>query len=138
MQYCKVCLNTDTRPGSKFIEKNLCSACKYYIDNKNTNYQARLEFLKKLIEKFPRYPRRRFDCIVGVSGGKDSTRQALWIRDKLKLRPLLVCLGYPPEMANNIGPRNLSNLINLGFDLHTMYYSPQTWKKLAYYCFFNF
>jgi len=137
MNYCKICLNLDTRPGAVFPEKNLCSACKYYIDNKETDYEARLEFLQNLIKKFPRYPRRRFDCIIGVSGGKDSTRQALWVRDKLKLRPLLICLGYPPEMANNIGPNNLSNLIELGFDVHTMYYSPQTWKKLAHYCFFK-
>ena len=62
---------------------------------------------------------KNFDCIIGVSGGKDSTRQALWIRDKLKLRPLLVCMGYPPEKDNHIGAQNLSNLINLGFDVHS-------------------
>ena len=59
MNYCKICLNLDTRPGSVFPEKNLCPACKYYIDNKETDYEARLEFLQKLIKKFPRYPRRR-------------------------------------------------------------------------------
>ena len=59
-----------------------------------------------------------FDCIIGVSGGKDSTRQALWIRDKLKLRPLLVCyFAYHSEQLTNLGANNLSNLIKLGFDL---------------------
>lgn len=137
MNYCSNCLNVDTRPNSNFPKKNLCSACDYYSKNRNVDYDERLGILKKLIKKFPK-SKKNFDCIIGVSGGKDSTRQALWIRDKLKLRPLLVCMGYPPEKANHIGAQNLSNLINLGFDVHSIYYSPQVWKKLARYCFLNF
>ena len=62
-------------------------------------------------------PDQTFDCIIGVSGGKDSTRQALFIREKLKMRPLLVCCTYPPEQLTDLGAKNLSNLIKLGFDL---------------------
>ena len=47
---------------------------------------------------------------------KDSTRQAVWIRD-CKLRPLLVCIQYPPHQVTDVGNENLSNLINLGFDV---------------------
>lgn len=138
MNYCKICLNVDTRPGSKFVEKNLCSPCFYFKKNINTDYNSRIKFLMDLIKKFPKYPRRRYDCIIGVSGGKDSTRQALWIRDKLKLRPLLVCLGYPPEQLTDVGANNLSNLINLGFDVHTIFLSPVTWKKLVKKSFFEY
>ena len=38
-----------------------------------------------------------------MSGGKDSTRQAIWVRDKLGLNPLLVCLAYPPEQVTELG-----------------------------------
>jgi N-acetyl sugar amidotransferase len=138
MNYCSNCLNVDTRPNSNFPKKNLCSACDYYFKTKNVNYEERIIILNNIVKKFPKNPKRRYDCIIGVSGGKDSTRQALWIRDKLNLRPLLVCLGYPPEKSNNIGPHNLSNLINLGFDVHCIYYSPKQWKDLARYCFRNF
>ena len=51
-----------------------------------------------------------------MSGGKDSTRQALYVRDKLGLRPLLACLSYPPQQVTERGVNNLSNLIELGFD----------------------
>lgn len=112
MNYYSNCLNVDTRPNSNSPKKNICSVCDYYSKNKNVDYDERLEILKKLIKKFPK-SKKNFDYIIGVSGGKDSTRQALWIRDKLKLRPLLVCMGYPPEKANHIGAQNLSNLINL-------------------------
>ena len=53
------------------------------------------------------------DCIVGVSGGKDSSRQALFLKDKLDLNALLVCCSYPPEQISDTGTENLSNLINL-------------------------
>ena len=49
--------------------------------------------------------------------GKDSTRQAIWARDKWGLNPLLVCLSYPPQQITERGANNLSNLINLGFDV---------------------
>ena len=32
---------------------------------------------------------KHYDCVLGVSGGKDSTRQAIWLRDKFKLNSSL-------------------------------------------------
>ena len=138
MKYCAVCLNLDTRPNTKFTKKGVCPACNYYFSSSETNWEERIKLLKNLIKKFPKYPRRRFDCIIGVSGGKDSLRQALWIRDKLGLRPLLVCLGYPPEQISHKGTENLSNLIKEGFDVHTIFLSPKTWRKLTKESFFKF
>jgi tRNA(Ile)-lysidine synthase TilS/MesJ len=46
--------------------------------------------------KKSRIGKHRFHCIIGVSGGKDSSRQTLWVRDKLGLSPLQACLRYPP------------------------------------------
>lgn len=62
--------------------------------------------------------------------GKDSTRQALWVREKLNMNPLLACLSYPPEQVTERGVNNISNLINLGFDLVISAPSPVVWKKL--------
>ena len=65
-----------------------------------------------------------------MSGGKDSTRQALFLRDKLGINPLLVTLSYPPEQVTQRGVENVSNLIELGFDVVISAPAPQTWKKL--------
>ncbi len=130
MKYCKICLNVDTRPNLKF-KSDLCPACEYWEQLKNVDWDARVNQLLNHIKKLPKFPRRKFDCIIGVSGGKDSTRQALWVRDKLKLRPLLVSIAYPPEQLTDRGADNISNLIELGFDVHFLSYSPQTWRKLA-------
>ena len=39
-------------------------------------------------------------------------------------------MAYPPDQVNKLGARNLSNLIELGFDIHTISLAPKTWKKL--------
>jgi N-acetyl sugar amidotransferase len=84
-----------------------------------------------VLRQYPRKPGQFFDCIIGVSGGKDSSRQALWVRDKLGLKPLLVCLSYPPEQVSDRGVNNISNLIELGFDVVISAPAPGVWKKLV-------
>ena len=129
MKYCKKCLQTDTRPNTRFSEDGVCPACNYYAELVNVDWQSRKEILFELVEEF-RNPSAQYDCIIGVSGGKDSMRQALWVRDYLRLRPLLVSLSYPPEQVTEIGVRNLSKLIELGFDCIQSCPSPGVWRKL--------
>jgi N-acetyl sugar amidotransferase len=131
MKYCKICLQPDTRPNSFFTDDGFCPACIYFEETmKDIIWENRLEEIKGFIKNYKRKPGQYFDCIIGVSGGKDSTRQALWVRDKLKLKPLLVCLSYPPEQVTERGMLNISNLIELGFDVIVSSLSPQTWKEL--------
>ena len=118
MKYCKICLQPDTRPGTFFSENGICPACNYYHTvSAAADWQERFDEIQKFLESYERKPGQHFDCIIGVSGGKDSTRQALWVRDKLGLKPLLVCLTYPPEQLTERGADNISNLIELGFDV---------------------
>jgi N-acetyl sugar amidotransferase len=130
MKYCNLCLQPNTRPNSKFNIEGICPACNYAELVKLVDWQDRYEILQGLLLQFPRKPGQHFDCIIGVSGGKDSTRQALFVRDKLGLNPLLACLSYPPEQVSDRGVRNISNLINLGFDVVLSTTSPETWRSL--------
>jgi N-acetyl sugar amidotransferase len=138
MKYCKFCLQPDTRPNTIFSGDGVCPACTYFEALKDVDWQERYEILQDLLLKYPRKKGQYHDCIIGVSGGKDSTRQALFLRDKLGINPLLVCLSYPPEQVTERGVENLSNLINLGFDLVLMSPAPQTWKKLKQKGFYKF
>ena len=138
MKYCIRCLQPDTRPNTKFFESGLCPACNYIDQLKDVDWEERFEILKDVISKFPKKKGQFHDCIIGVSGGKDSTRQALWVREKLGLRPLLVCLTYPPQQVTERGVDNLSNLIELGFDVHTLAPAPETWRKLMKAAFSRF
>lgn len=130
MKYCKNCLQPDTRPNTIFSPDGICPACDYFEALKQVDWQERFEILQDLLSKYPRKKGQFHDCIIGVSGGKDSTRQALFLRDKMGINPLLVCLSYPPQQVTERGVSNLSNLINLGFDVLVSAPGPQTWMKL--------
>lgn len=138
MKYCKRCLQPDTRPNTLFTPEGICPACDYFERLQHVDWQERYEILQDLLEGFPRMPGRHFDCIIGVSGGKDSTRQALWVRDKLGLRPLLTCLSYPPQQVTQRGVDNISNLIELGFDVVLSAPAPGTWQHLMRESFARF
>ncbi len=79
-----------------------------------------------------------YDCIIGVSGGKDSTRQAIYVKEHLKMNPLLVCLSPPPQQVTQRGVDNISNLIKLGFDVIVINPGPETWKKLMRHSFYKY
>jgi len=140
MKYCKKCLTTNLRPNAQSNDKGICVACEFSNSSKNVSFQARLNFLKELIRKIQskRKVHESYDCIVGVSGGKDSTRQAHWVRDRLGLRPLLVCCAYPPLQMTDIGASNLSNLIEIGFDLEVFTPAPKTSANLSLSSFKKF
>lgn len=138
MKYCKSCLQPDTRPNSRFTDDGICPACHYFSLLKHVDWQERYEILADLLKQFPRRPGQHFDCIIGVSGGKDSTRQALFVRDRLGLKPLLVCLSYPPQQVTPRGVGNISNLINLGFDVVLSAPAPETWRLLMRESFLRF
>lgn len=130
MKYCKTCLQPDTRPNTYFNAAGICPACTYFGVLKDVDWEERVEILKDIFARRNRAPGQFHDCIIGISGGKDSTRQALWVRDFLQLNPLLVCLSYPPEQVTQRGVDNLSNLINLGFDVVVSAPAPGTWRDL--------
>lgn len=130
MKYCKKCLQPDTRPNTAFTNDGICPACDYYYKLGHVDWKERTEILKDIAKDFPKSNRHNFDCIIGVSGGKDSVRQAVFVRDKLGLNPLLACLSYPPEQVTQRGVDNISTLINLGFDCVISNPAPGTWRKL--------
>ena len=133
ISYCKNCLNVSTRPGSDFSSEQICYPCAYKL---NPPLQKKVsDDLDRLIE-FGRANRSMgYDCIVGVSGGKDSTRQALHIRDSFGLNPLLVSMNYPSEQLSMFGVENLTNLVKLGFDCVNISLGEETWRSAMRYAF---
>ncbi|MDA7490986.1 N-acetyl sugar amidotransferase [Synechococcus sp. AH-707-M23] len=133
MRVCKKCLTTDLRPNASFNDDGVCIACQYSSISKVKSSKIKLESLIKKLNQTRKKTKKtsQYDCIVGVSGGKDSTRQAHWVRDRLGLNPLLVCAAYPPLQMSEIGAKNLSNLLSMGFNLIALTPAPQTSAKLS-------
>lgn len=138
MKYCRRCLQPDTRPNTIFAESGICPACDYFDKLSDVDWQERFEILSDLLSNYRKPKKHQFDCIIGVSGGKDSTRQSLWVRDKLGLNPLLVCLSYPPEQVTERGVDNISNLISLGFDVVVSAPAPKVWRRMMTQAFKQF
>jgi len=140
MKYCKECLTTDLRPNAAFNEKGVCIACEYSSGMFGKTFTRELNLLREMIKDTRSKKRRHklYDCIVGVSGGKDSTRQAHWVRDRLGLNPLLVCCAYPPLQMTETGASNMSNLISMGFDIEVFTPAPQSSAHLSLSSFKKF
>ena len=139
MKRCKTCVETDSRPSSVFDEDGICLPCKSVSSQsiENIDWDERSEQLKNIVKWAKEHSNFGYDCIIGVSGGKDSLRQALFARE-IGLNPLLVCCTYPPEQMTKRGANNLANLINLGFDTINTAPAPIISKKLMKNCFETF
>ena len=140
MRYCTNCLTTDLRPNAYFDNNGVCLACNYSIQNRPKNSLFKLQQLVDRIKNSRKGFKKKsmYDCIVGVSGGKDSTRQAHWVRDRLGLYPLLVCAAYPPLQMSEIGAKNLSNLLRMGFDIISLTPAPKSAAELSLHSFRSF
>ncbi|OGI11759.1 MAG: LPS biosynthesis protein [Candidatus Margulisbacteria bacterium GWF2_35_9] len=138
MNYCKKCLQPDTRPGIKFDQHGICPACIYYESLKEVDWEERKNELDLIVAFGKANNHSGYDCIIGVSGGKDSLRQAIYVKEVLRMNPLLVNLSYPPEQITPRGVENVSNMIRHGFDCISVNPAPQIWRKLMRKGFFEY
>lgn len=119
-QVCSRCIIDDTVPGIVFDEKGICLFCKIHDEiQKNYPLDENSEIkLKQLTEKIVKAGKgKKYDCIVGVSGGRDSTF-TLYNTVKLGLRPLVV--HFDNGWNSDIAVQNIKNACNaLGADLYT-------------------
>jgi N-acetyl sugar amidotransferase len=133
LKICKECIQPDTRPGIYFDDNGICGGCLWEKEKKEIDWDARKKELELISQHAISSKTGIYDCAIGVSGGKDSTFQAITARDKLGLSCLLV--NCQPENITEIGKQNIENLKNLGFDVITIRSNPKIMKKLVKYDF---
>lgn len=113
LRYCIRCVMPDTKPDLYLDEQGVCSACHSYERRAEINWDARKRELLQLLEKYRRQDGDNWDCIVPVSGGKDSTYQVVRML-QLGLHPL--CVTATTCDLSTIGRKNIENLKRLGVD----------------------
>ena len=133
MRYCKNCLFPDTKPGLSFDNNGVCSACTNAESKEKIDWESRRKELEQIFEKYKSKDGSHYDCIVPVSGGKDSHFQAITIKEEFGLTPLLV--SFHPRDFTELGRKNIENLKNLGFECIEFTSNPIIYKKLAKYGF---
>lgn len=121
MTVCTRCIMDTTDPDIRFDAEGVCNHCHRYDLVSRTRLippEERDERLKALIDEVKAVGNGKpYDCVIGVSGGVDSTYVA-WLVKTLGLRPLAVHLdnGWNSELA----VANIEKTLNtLGIDLYT-------------------
>ena len=113
LRYCTICLLPSTKPDLRFDDLGICSACNAYSNRVEVDWEARKEEFDLIISKFRSKSDSKWDCIIPVSGGKDSTAQVLKILE-VGLNPL--CVTATTCDLSPIGRNNIENIKKLGVD----------------------
>lgn len=128
MRLCSKCgFILDTRPGLQERE-GVCLACVNSERKKSIDFAARQEWLTKHIQERRTHP--DYDCVIAVSGGKDSHMIVRRLIENHGVKnPLLV--SVTDEFTHTkAGKHNIDNLVNLyDLDLITFRCKPQTFKQ---------
>lgn len=132
MHYCKRCLYPSTKPDLWFTNDGICGACYSYENRGEYDWDAAKKQFHKLMRENKK--NTKYDCIVPVSGGKDSTYQ-VWRVMQEGYNPL--CVTAPTDLLTPIGRRNIDNLKKLGADYIEVSVNHDARKKIAKHSLFS-
>lgn len=127
LSFCTSCVMPDTKPDLHLDENGVCNACRSYSDREQIDWAERGAELEKILDKYRSVDGSNWDCIVPVSGGKDSTYQLLRML-QYGMRPLAVTATTCD--LSDLGRENLNNLKKLGVDHVEMSPNPLIRAKL--------
>tara|TARA_B100001057_G_C22788000_1_gene926408 strand:+ start:222 stop:1349 length:1128 start_codon:yes stop_codon:yes gene_type:complete len=135
VRYCSKCVLPNTRPQLIFNYDTLtCDACSSGVNKKKIDWSKRNQLFKDLVKEV-KSKKKVYDCIIPVSGGKDSTWQVI-VALEHGLHPL--CVTWKTPARNEIGTENLRNLIQLGVDHIDFSINPKIEKKFTLKTFEKF
>lgn len=121
-QVCTNCVMDTSDSVIKFDENGVCDHCRNFYSNIKPNWhagesgRARLDAMVTQIKKDGKG--KKYDCIIGISGGIDSSYLLYYAKEVLGLRPFVfsVDTGWNLEVANN----NITKVVNgLGLEMKT-------------------
>jgi len=130
MKRCIKCLFPDTKPDLEFTD-GVCSACLYHESKKDIDWDKRRMELDDICNKYSCATtlEGEWDCIIPVSGGKDSHFITYYMKGEMNMRPLLI--SFIPSDQTVLGRKNLENLKH-SFDVDCIefYAKPSLYKEL--------
>lgn len=127
LRYCRRCVMPETKPDLHIEEDGVCSACRYFESRKEVNWEDRKQQLLTILEKYRSADSTNYDCIIPVSGGKDSTFQTIRMLE-LGMNPL--CVTATTDKLSDIGRKNIENLKRLGVDFVEVTTNPVVRRRI--------
>lgn len=109
MKFCTKCIMPDTRPHITFNDQGVCIACQNNDRKRTVNWDFRFDELKKLCDQYRRKTTGQYDCIIAVSGGKDSHYQVHVMKELMNMNPLLITVEDFFTMTE-AGKHNIKNI----------------------------
>lgn len=103
----------NTKPDLHLDNDGVCNACRSYEQRSEVDWDSRYKELQIILKKYRNKDNSNWDCIVPVSGGKDSTYQVVRML-QMGLNPL--CVTSTACDLSEIGRTNIENIKNLGVD----------------------
>jgi N-acetyl sugar amidotransferase len=113
LKYCIKCVMPHTKPDLYFDDEGVCSACRSFEKREVIDWDARHKKLMVVLDKYRSSNASSWDCIVPVSGGKDSTYQVVRML-QLGMNPL--CVTASTCDLSDIGRKNIENIKSMGVD----------------------
>ena len=116
--YCKRCLFPETKPDLYFDDEGICDACrsaerKHGVEDA-IDWHSREVSFKDIISEARNKSRDWYDCIIPVSGGKDSTWQVYAMKKIHGMNPLAITFDQFDQTKT--GYHNLEVLREIGVD----------------------
>jgi N-acetyl sugar amidotransferase len=127
IRFCRRCVMPETKPDLRIDAEGVCSACRHFEQRAEVDWAARRLELDTILDRYRVRDGSRHDCIIPVSGGKDSTFQTLRMLE-LGLNPL--CVTATTDKLSPIGRRNIENLKSLGVDSIEMTPNPVVRRRI--------
>lgn len=109
MKFCTKCIMPNTRPHITFDVNGVCIACQNNEKKKMIDWSERLKELRTLCDKYRRDEEGKYDCIIAVSGGKDSHYQVYVMKELMGMNPLLITVEDVFTMTE-AGKHNIQNI----------------------------
>ena len=131
IRYCTRCLYPDTKPDLWFDEHGVCSACLAFEKRAEVDWDARRKEFLGIVDHYRSKDSSNYDCIVPVSGGKDSTYQVIRLLQH-GLNPL--CVTATTDSLSDIGRRNIESLKRMGVDYIEVTFNPKIRRALNKLC----
>lgn len=108
MKYCSQCTYPIIAVNLSMDDSGVCSGCVVHREKFSIDWKSREKEFKELLFSYKNKNKSNYDCIIPVSGGKDSHFQVWYIKEKLGLNPLLVT--YYTHNYTETGEANLRNI----------------------------
>ncbi len=117
-----------TKPGLIFNKTGKCGACLYAEKKNEINWVERKKNLKNICDTIKKNNDGPYDCVIPVSGGKDSFYQTYVMKNIYGMRPLVIVV--PPHVQTIEGIENINNLVDvLEVDLQKISVKPSVYIK---------